>query len=131
MYKKGLSKTKFKNKMRMFWTKYWKYERTVDQWVNSLTGPQVEWSGPTGIKHVPLPNYKEAPFHKKAKDLLEDALDKLVLEKKLKKEEAQNLKKMLEGTSEDAFVAISIMASLKPKKFKRVLKNTDLESPDQ
>lgn len=114
-YKKGLSKTKFKNKMRMFWTYRWKYERTVEEWVESLKGTQVKYSTPSGMKQI----INVPPFHKKAKDLLEDALDKLVLEKKLKKDEVQNLKKMLDGTPEDAYIAISIIASLKPKKFKK------------
>lgn len=127
-YKKGLTKAKFKQMMRMFWTEKWKYERTPEEWVDALKGPQVMWSTPTGSVS---PNYRKSPYGTRAMDILSSGLDKLVLEKKLKKEEAINLKKMLEGTSEDAFVAISIMASLKPKKFKRIPKNTDLESPDQ
>lgn len=125
-YKKGLSKTRFKHKMRMFWTERWKYERTVGQWVESLTGPQVFWSTPGGGGNISTPSYSNPPHGRKAKDLLEDALDKLVLEKRLKKDEGENMKKMISGTEEDAYVAISVMATLKPKKFKKITtKNTE------
>lgn len=110
-YKKGLSKTKFKNKMRNFWTDRWKYERTPEDWVDSLTQDGIQyWNSSFGAlsKHF-------------TKDLLEAALDKLVLEKKLDKDEAENLKKMIAGTKEDAYLAIIVMAGLKPKKFKKVL----------
>lgn len=116
-YKKGMSKEKFKNKMRMFWTERWKYERSVEDWVQALTG-FVKMNNVSFQPHPMFDNIK-APYGRKAKDLLEDALDKLVLEKKLKKDEAQNMKKMISGTEEDAFIAISIMANLKPKKFKK------------
>lgn len=111
-YKKGISKSKFKNKMRMFWTQRWKYERTPEEWVDSITEPTHMWSNSKFSRSA-------APYGKKALDILEDALDKLVLEKKLKKEESANMKKMLAATEEDAYVAISVMAQLKPKKFKR------------
>lgn len=122
-YKKGLSKTRFKQKMRMFWTERWKYERTVDDWVQALTG-FVKMNNVSFQPHPMFDNIK-APYGSKAKDLLEDALDKLVLEKKLKKDEGENMKKMIAGTDEDAFLALTIMATLKPKKFKRTPKNTE------
>jgi hypothetical protein len=109
-YKKGLSKTKFKNTMRMFWTQRWKYERTPEDWVDSLTQDGIQyWNSSFGAlsKHF-------------TRDLLEAALDKLVLEKKLDKDQAESLKKMIAGTSEDAHVALIIMATLKPKKFKKI-----------
>ena len=106
-YKKGMSKSKFKNKMRNFWTDRWKYEKTPQGWVDSISkGVKIYWSNHDNIGS------------NQAINLLEDALDKLVLEKKLKKDEAENLKKMIDGTEEDAFIALSIMAQLKPKKFK-------------
>ncbi len=108
-YKKGMSKSKFKNKMRNFWTDRWKYEKTPQAWVDSLShGVKIYWSN---SKHNLNPN--------QAQELLEEALDKLVLEKKLKKDEAENLKKMISGTEEDAYIAVSAMAILKPKKFKK------------
>lgn len=127
-YKKGMSKAKFKATMRMFWTERWRYERTVDDWVNSLSGAQVVWST-RGISRVPNPYYI-SPYGSKASDLLFSACDKLVLEKKLTKLEAENLKKMIEGTSEDAYIAISAMAIMKPKKFKKETKQVNLETPD-
>ena len=101
----------------MFWTQRWKYERTPQDWVISIHGPHIKWAKPTNeLATIAMP-----PWGKKAIDLLEDALDKLVLEKKLEKEEGENMKKMISGTEEDAYVAISIMATLKPKKFKRTV----------
>jgi len=108
-YKKGLTKTKYKNMMRMFWTQKWKYERSIEDWVESLDLKSSKWNTPH-LKH---------PYGERAFDILFLALDKLVLEKKLNKLEAENMKKMIEGSPEDAFIAISIMAKLKPKKFKR------------
>jgi 23S rRNA G2069 N7-methylase RlmK/C1962 C5-methylase RlmI len=108
-YKKGLSKTKFKNAMRMFWTQRWKYERTPDQWVEALKED--------GTRYWSSSRFKLSTSF--TKDLLEDALDKLVLEKKLKKDEAENLKNMLASTEEDAYLALIVMAGLKPKKFKK------------
>lgn len=108
-YKKGMSKTKFKSKMRNFWTDRWKYERTPQQWVDSLAEE--------GSRYWSSHQFKISTSF--TKDLLEDALDKLVLEKKLKKDEAENLKKMLAGTEEDAYLAVVVMAGLKPKKFKK------------
>jgi len=114
-YKKGMSKSKFKNKMRNFWTDRWKYEKTPQGWVDSISkGVKIYWSNHDNIGS------------NQAINLLEDALDKLVLEKKLKKDEAENLKKMIRGTAEDAYVAVSAMAILKPKKFKQLtIKNTE------
>lgn len=115
-YKKGMSKTRFKNKMRNFWTERWIYEKTPQGWADSLSiGVKIYWSNTTiMVDRV------------KCLTLLEEALDKLVLEKKLKKDEAENMKKMLAGTEEDAYIAISIMATLKPKKFKKsIIKTTE------
>jgi hypothetical protein len=122
-YKKGMSKARFKATMRMFWTERWKYERTPEEWVQSLSGSQVWWSTP-GTSQAPSPQYI-SPYGSKSSDLLFSALDKLVLEKKLNKLEGENMKKMIAGTPEDAFIALTIMATLKPKKFKRTPKNTE------
>ena len=108
-YKKGMSKSRFKNKMRNFWTDRWRYEKTPQEWVDSLAEDGTQYWSNT---HLRL----SSSF---TRDLLEDALDKLVLEKKLNKDEAENLKKMIRGTEEDAYVAVSAMAILKPKKFKK------------
>lgn len=110
-YKKGMSKSRFKNKMRNFWTDKWKYEKTPQQWVEALADDGLQYWNST-VNHL---------SHHFTRDLLEDALDKLVLEKKLTKDEAESLKKMIHGTAEDAYLALIVMAALKPKKFKKVL----------
>lgn len=110
-YKKGMSKSRFKNKMRNFWTDRWRYEKTPEVWVESLKEDGSQYWSNSDCR-------LSSSF---TRDLLEDALDKLVLEKKLNKDEAENLKKMIRGTEEDAYVAVSAMAILKPKKFKKVL----------
>lgn len=116
-YKKGLTKAKFTSMMRMFWTQKWKYERTPQEWADAVhfKGPQVIWSTPTG---VPSPMYQKPPYGIRAVDMLSSAVDKLVLEKKLKKEEGESLKNMLKGSYDDTYIAVSAMAVLKPKKFK-------------
>jgi len=112
-YKKGLSKSRFKQTMRMFWTERWKYERTPEEWVECLNykstySSELAW--------------KRFPYGKRATDLLFSALDKLVLERKLTKEQGENLKEMIESPDrENALVAITVMATVKPKKFKKLI----------
>lgn len=121
-YKKGLSKTRFKQTMRMFWTERWRYQRTPEEWVESVhTDTGVWYSGPDR-------NVINAPFGRRASDLLFSAVDKLVLERKLLKASGENMKEMIVSPDrENALVAIQIMAALKPKKFKKVIniKNTE------
>ena len=126
-YKKGLSKAKFKQTMRMFWTERWKYERTPEDWVISIHGPHIRGSNKgvyaQGSKALP-------PWAGRATDLLFSAIDKLVLERKLLKQQAKNLKEMLSSPDpENALVAVTIMATLKPRKFKKIInqeiKNTE------
>lgn len=106
MYKKGMSKTKFKHKMRNFWTLYWKYERTPEMWAEFLYREGTGWRNLNDTKLV--------------KDLLEAALDKLVLEKKINKEQCANLLAMIQSSDkENAVVALHVMAQLKPKKFQK------------
>jgi len=129
-YKKGMLKAKFKQTMRMFWTERWKYERSVEEWVDSLSGPEVIWSTPTGNVSVHTPHYVSVPLGYRAKDLLFSAIDKLVLERKLLKQQGESLKKMIESPDpENALVAVTIMATLKPRKFKKIInqeiKNTE------
>lgn len=108
MYKKGMTKTKFKNKMRNFWTDHWPYERTPETWVEMLYREGTGWTN--------------LHSKKKSKDLIESAIDKLVLEKKLTKEKGANVLAMVQSPDkENALVALHIMAQLKPKKFKKVI----------
>jgi hypothetical protein len=112
MYKNGLTKSKYKESMRFFWTKRWKYERTPEDWVNHLNG-EVIIGRHSFVTLTTLIN--------NCKTLVWDAVDKLVLEKKFTKEEAVNIKKMLDAGKEDQYVALSIMAAVKPKKFKKII----------
>jgi len=120
-YKKGLSKTRFKASMRMFWTEKWKYEKTPEEWVEALK------SEPESRRHGSRMIPPGMPQGKRAEDLLFSAIDKLVLERKLLKEQSKNLKEMLSSPDpENTLVAITIMAALKPKKFKKITtKNTE------
>lgn len=115
-YKRGLSKSRFKDSMRMFWTNKWKYERTPEEWVESLRYDNI-WSSPASLK-VPV----GTPYGTRSRDLLSSAIDKLVLEKKMLKDEGERLQEMINSPDlENALVAITIMAQKKPKKFKKVL----------
>ena len=120
MYKNGLSKTQYKNKMRMFWTKRWKYQRTPEEWLDDLF--------PEGKEKPLLPKnqyhyvlYKRPSSYQKelSMNLLNDAVDKLTLEKKFTKDQSNTVKKMLASSKEDAYMALVLMKSAKPKKFKR------------
>ncbi|TXG80322.1 MAG: hypothetical protein E6R13_08320 [Spirochaetes bacterium] len=108
MYKQRLTKSKYKNKMRMFWTEKWHYELGVDMWTDIITG-KVLWTGGGG-----------AFGQRKANELMFGAIEKLILEKKLKKEEADSLRNMLRSADpENVYMAISVISRLKPKKFKQ------------
>jgi hypothetical protein len=107
MYKQGITKSKYKNKMRMFWTEKWHYELTVEVWTNVLTGKIA-------------PDKNSTFNHRKANDLVFGAIEKLILEKKLKKEEADSLRSMLRSQdAENVYIAVSVISRLKPKKFKQ------------
>lgn len=117
-YKNGMSKTQFKNYMRMFWTEKWRYGRSVEEWVNSLND---KWSGTSLGKDI-----RQTPYGQRAQDMLFSAIDKLVLEKKIFKIQGENLKTMIKSSDrENAILAIQIMHGLKPKKFKKIPKNTE------
>lgn len=99
MYKRELSKTQFKHRMRNFWTNRWHYERTPEDWVEKMDN---------------------ALYRTYTQNLLKQALDKLVLEKKIDKEQNKNLLAMIKSSDkENATVALHVMAQLKPKKFKK------------
>lgn len=117
MYKRGMTKEKFTGKMRYFWTTHWKYG-TVDTWVK-LTMDKVHIDNPdTNL-------WRNKTFDievNNAFQLIDYAIDKLVLEKLLKKDQAKRIREMLKSPDEENhYLAISIMASVKPKKFKQVI----------
>ena len=103
-----MTKSKYKQSMRMFWTTKWRYERTPEEWVEWITV---------------VPTYERT----RNKTLIIDAISKLVLEKKITKQESENLNKMIDSPDkENVLLAITIMAQLKPKKFKKItLNNTE------
>lgn len=112
------------SKYRDFWTNKWKYERTPEEWVNIITDG-VWWNSTnpngsrTSMKSLGLDVSK-------AKSLLYDAIDKLILEKKLQKKDETRLKEMIDSPDrENAIVAITIMATLKSKKFKQLKPETN------
>lgn len=101
-----MTKTKFKHKMRNFWTLHWVYERSPEDWAELVYREGTGWIN--------------LNTRQKIKDLLESALDKLVLEKKITKEQHANLLAMIQSPDkENAIVALHVMAQLKPKKFEK------------
>jgi len=110
-YKKGMSKAKFKHSMSNFWPTRWQYSKTVEEWVHALHDGAFS---STQQREV---------YRNLIKDLLFSAIDKLVLERKLLKQQGKNMKEMISSPDpENALVAITIMAALKPKKFKKSIK---------
>ena len=112
-YRKGLSKSAYKNKMRMFWTTKWRYQRTPEEWLDA-------------IKLDAINTYLwEATRNR---NLLNDAVDKLVLERKLLDKQGIRMKEMIASPDkENVLLAIQIMAGLKPKKFKIIKVNEEYE----
>lgn len=127
MYKKGMTKEKFAGKMRYFWTTHWKYG-TIDTWVK-LTMDKV---------HIDNPNtdlWRNHAFDievNRGFEILNHAIDKLILEKLLKKDQAKRIREMLKSPDEENhYLAISIMASVKPKKFTQLsIKNPETKDED-
>lgn len=116
MYKKGMTKEKFAGKMRYFWTTHWRYG-TIDTWV-SWTKAKVDLDSKDSSMFRNQAYQREVDS---ACKLINQAIDKLVLEKLLKKDEAKRLRELLKSPDEENhIVALSIMASKKPKKFKDV-----------
>lgn len=96
-----ISNTRYKNGLKLFWIRHWKYERTPEQWVDLID------SRMSGAKDIRL---------------LEMALNKLEREKKIDAIEKARLWEMIKSPDrENAIVAVTIMAVLKPRKFKKVL----------
>lgn len=122
-YKKGMSKGRYKRHLRLFWTDKWKYERTPEEWVGIIKGDFMNHH--TNSSHKWFGGGDSSYYMTQQKTLLYDAIDKLILEKKLQKKDETRLKEMIESPDrENAILAITIMATVKPKKFKQVKPET-------
>lgn len=113
-----MSKARFKHTMSNFWPTRWQYSKTVEEWVDALHDGAFSSTQQRDI------------YRNLIRDLLFSAIDKLVLERKLLKQQAKNLKEILSSPDkENALVAVTIMAALKPRKFKKLInqeiKNTE------
>lgn len=108
-----------KEDLRNFWTKLWFYHKTPNDWVSKLNGDHFD-DGRSFVSKT-----TSAKYHKV---ILLMAIDKLVYDKQIAEKEADSLKKMIESSDrEDHYMAITIMALKKPKKFKNVQEWNDKE----
>lgn len=112
-----MTKEKFAGKMRYFWTTHWRYQ-TIDAWLESTKAKaDLESEEPTLWGNG---SWKQGVNNDC--ELINQAINKLVLEKLLKKDQAKRIREMLKSPDEENhYLAISIMASVKPKKFKQVI----------
>lgn len=105
-YKKGLTKSKYKAKMRNFWYDRWYRNVSIETWSGILSGEM--WTTSQSFNQ------------RRANELISDAIEKLILEKKLTKDEATSLRNMLRSEDkENVHLAVLAIARLKPKAFKR------------
>lgn len=96
-----ISNTRYKKGLKLFWTTHWKYDRTPEQWIDAIN---KVWTGAKEIR------------------LLEMALNKLEREKKIDAIGKSRLWEMIKSPDrENGIVAVTIMAVLKPKKFKKII----------
>ena len=108
-YKKGMTKSKYKAKMRNFWDDRWYHNVSIETWCGLLTNEM--WTS------------SQAFNQRRANELIFDAIEKLILEKKLTKDEAETLRNMLRSKDkENVHLAVMIIAKIKPKVF---AKNVD------
>lgn len=109
-YKKGMTKSKYKAKMRNFWDDRWYHNVSIETWCGLLTNEK--WT-----------SLSQAFNQRRANELIFDAIEKLILEKKLTKDEAETLRNMLRSKDkENVHLAVMIIAKIKPKVF---AKNVD------
>lgn len=108
-YKKGMTKSQYKKRMKDFWTKRWDNKLTVTQWTSLLSRRD---------------DGQYFSFSKTHRNMFMLAINKLVLEKKLNKSSEETVRSMLESSdNENILLAINIIAQLKPKIFKKEPKN--------
>lgn len=114
MYKNGKNKKDFLGKMRNFWTMHWKYQH-IETWLQSIDLIlDADSEGTIWYNQVAK---KEA---ENDLDLLNKAIDKLILERLLKKDNAKRLREFLKSSDEEnRYLALSIMDILKPNRFKK------------
>lgn len=94
--------------MKKFWDKRW-YYRTIEEWTDTLLNLRLR------------PQYSRSNFdQEKATHLIFECIEKLVLEKKVTKDEAENLRSMLRSEDhENVNLAVILIARLKPRAFKK------------
>jgi hypothetical protein len=103
-----MNKAKHKKKHSMFWPEGWRYYKTVEEWIDSLYDGAFSST------------YQRDVYRDLIKDLLFSAIDQLVLERKILKQQGERMKEMIASPDkENALLAIQIMAGLKPRKFKK------------
>lgn len=108
---KGMTKKKYTNKMRFFWTKQWRYQLTPDDWLRYIQ----KINGADYHKDKSLMLYAIESM-----DLLLTEVSKMRLESTINKEQSLRISQMLLSPDLDnKMVALTIMAQLKPKKFKQ------------
>lgn len=94
----GLPQSKYKERLRLFWTREWKYGKTPEEWVSLINKP---YSGALHLKLVDI------------------ALHKLERERKILPQQRMQMWEMLKSPDEENHhLVLHIMAGLKPKKFK-------------
>ena len=122
-YKKGMTKSKYKAKMRNFWDDRWYHNVSIETWCGLLTNEKLTmqlcgqvWTSSQAFNQR---RANELIFN----ELIFDAIEKLILEKKLTKDEAETLRNMLRSKDkENVHLAVMIIAKIKPKVF---AKNVD------
>lgn len=96
-----MSRSKHK---KLFWVKNWRHNRTPEQWLENID-----------------PKRSHPRYAIDQRNLLLEGLDKLLSAKKILPDEKINMEKMIcSPDHENALVAITIMATLKPNKFKKI-----------
>lgn len=117
-YKKGLTKSRYKAKMRNFWHDRWYNNVSISTWCGILSGEM--WTTSMSFNQ------------RKANELIFDAIEKLILEKKLSKDEAANLRSMLRSEDkENVHLAVMVIARLKPKAFSKTCGQATLSTSVQ
>lgn len=100
-----MTKTRYKNYMKKFWSKRW-YYRTVEQWTDAILQRKFVYNL-TGLTS------------QKANELIFECIEKLILEKKINKAQGESIKSMLRSQDEESvYLGVLTIKSIKPKHFR-------------